>query len=1508
LGGILGLLLLAALGGYLYLTTPSGGERILRIALANAREAIQGRIQAQHLEFGGNWLVLHQVELLDPDGKLVASSESIEVRVSLLHLVRRTLDLSKVSLQGPRLFLRSDARGLNLSRAIAPRHPSEKTDSGGNPNIAIIVESLELADGRVEFAQVGTGPPRDVRLEQLGIHGSATYVGATDKLKANLELEGRMTRPVQGPVALKLDAKGAGDLRSGGLNLSLAGLRVEANAQLSGEELTATLARLDLPPEVARAFLPQYPVRVPVSVSGEGARHGSLAAGKLNVKAGSANVVAEGSFDVGRLRSDGITVRGKGINLEQLVAGGPASNLSLDAHLEGDSFSLETLDGKVQMLVPAAQVRGQQVGPIHLRAEARRGKINVAELLAVLPGLKLVGSGGGTQKALSFSANLTAADLSAFSNTLGGLLKRPPLQLAGSGQLELAVQGSARHPALSVKGAFPKVRYESYTVQNLGLSASVPDLQKPLQSQLSLTASRVESAGKILNGVTAQLASHDRDLDLNVRSFGYVDLLIHAAGKVDPDNKGLLLTGFQLEYPEAKWRMERASHLRFGEELSVQSLHLISRAQGLRLDGAIRGQRIRADVDVERLDLSRLPKALVNPSMMLAGTASATLRARGRLPRPRLEAQLSVEGRSKLVAQFSGSLQARYDKDRASGNVAATITKAVKKSEIRVAFDLPIEALRRGTREPLHLLAKVDDVNLQDFLPGSGDQDAVKGNVAAQIELSGTAEIPSLNLNVSGKSIQRGRSASADLSLEAQTDAAGRVSSHLEIDLVGSKSTVAAQSGFTLGRLLRNPPTRQAILAMPLEVDADIHQFPLALLRDAGLINQDLRGALSLRGQVRGSPNAPTGKVAGSAAGISIPGALPVDLSVVATASNAGVEVSLNAQQGQRRLVDMVASVQAAVQQLGGPDLMVDTPVSFKATAGPLMVHEIRTYLDALSPPSTEQRPDTGPKLDALVHADLALTGTLRNPRLTLRSQLDQISADQVALGKATIEYSYAGSQSNLGVEATSRAGPLSVQGQAKLDLSYPAIKQGLAYMQAPLQASLRADHFDLALFSGAVPQVRALAGKLDADATVQGTVGAPHVQGKLELTNGQMAISGYGEYQKIHLLVEGTETQVSLKELLARSGGGELKLKADAQRNGSQLSLKGEAELKKFPIISDNQLVATVSLRSTIEGEVTPQQVNLRRLSIPEGHIELPDNKRKDLQKLDLPEDIVLLTNGNPTDKKKYQKAVAELGFQDAIGGAGEEAPAPQRPQRTYLITMDAPRNLWIKGNDLNLEVGLSDGFHVEYAQEPLVFGDVNVLRGRIDVLGRRFDVEKDSQVRFGGPPISPFLNVTATYSNEQEHIKVFVTVRGEGKDLSIKTNSEPPLSESEIYVLLVTGHSTTLKHGTGASASGSSQAVSLLGSLAAAQLKKTVASKLPLDVISIEAGDKGLSKLEAGTYVSDRIYVGYTYRVTALPERGENANAVRVEYQLSPRWSIEGEYGDAKAGGVDLIWSKDF
>jgi translocation and assembly module TamB len=132
----------------------------------------------------------------------------------------------------------------------------------------------------------------------------------------------------------------------------------------------------------------------------------------------------------------------------------------------------------------------------------------------------------------------------------------------------------------------------------------------------------------------------------------------------------------------------------------------------------------------------------------------------------------------------------------------------------------------------------------------------------------------------------------------------------------------------------------------------------------------------------------------------------------------------------------------------------------------------------------------------------------------------------------------------------------------------------------------------------------------------------------------------------------------------------------------------------------------------------------------------------------------------------------------------------------------------------------------------------------------------------------------------------------------------SVPPLDESQIAMLIATG-STELKPGSGGvgTLTGEEAGRAAVGAVATQLFKNVVADKLPVDSVALSS-----SEIRAGKYVTDKIYVGYTRNFEAQPEEGDNTNEVRVEYRISPRWTLESRYGDANTGSASLIWSKDY
>jgi translocation and assembly module TamB len=228
-----------------------------------------------------------------------------------------------------------------------------------------------------------------------------------------------------------------------------------------------------------------------------------------------------------------------------------------------------------------------------------------------------------------------------------------------------------------------------------------------------------------------------------------------------------------------------------------------------------------------------------------------------------------------------------------------------------------------------------------------------------------------------------------------------------------------------------------------------------------------------------------------------------------------------------------------------------------------------------------------------------------------------------------------------------------------------------------------------------------------------------------------------------------------------------------------------------------------------------------------------------------------------------------------------------------------------------MNLELGLDPGFQISHTDELRIFGAVKVKRGYVEVIGRRFDVTAGSSVSFSGRPDVPRLAVDAVYE-VRGATKTTVVVKVEGPadklQFTLRSPEHPEYGDTELLTLVVAGRST-LPDEPGRGTATGGRAASLVGGVLASKVQQALAKRLPLDVLTIQPGE-GLagSRVEAGTYLGDDVYVAYVGRVGADPFLRQNRNEVHLEYQLTSRWSFEASYGDARQGGADLIWSKSY
>ena len=1526
--GLLALLLLLVVGVLLYLRTPAGGERVRTFALAAAKDALQGEADVREVSLDWDRLTLRGLKLKDPEGNLVAEVEALDASVSLPALARLDLVLRDVRLEAPRLYLKQDERGLNLSRAVAAKTP-KPAEPDERSTLVFRLLDLTLERGYVEF--VPEAGDR-YQLEDLNVKGGASYVGPKEALDAKLAATGKLAAPLRGPVTLAVDGGLQGEAARGTVVLDLPGARLDATARMKDpRNAEVELRAFSLEPATARAFVPDYPLKQPVSLTGKAGLRGDVAESDLLLSAGAARVTVKGSVDTVRQRTDGLSVTARDVNLEELVKDGPSTALALDLNARGGGTRLSDLDGELTLSMPAVQVEGQPVGPVKVEARAKNGDFELSELLARLPGLSLTGKGRGDLRGLDVSGRLVASDLSALARTVGRMTGSKAPELSGQGALDFSLRGPSAHPALKLDGGFARLAFEDNVVRDLSLSASLGDVRRPLEAQADLKAKVIQLGARRLEDVSARLATHGREVQAAISTKGMADLVVHLGGTLEREQDGFHLSELALRYPEAEWTLQAPAWVRFGGgNVSTEPIALASGPQRFTVAGSKQGTRLQAAVDVEALDLKLLPKAFVDPQLGLSGHLDAHLKAQGALTSPVVVARVKLEnGTVRTYRGLGLTLDARYEKDRAGGTLSATSTELTR---VDAEFDVPVQALLKKRPESLRLKVDVHELEIARALRVLGRDEKYDGRMQAQVVVTGTAKEPLVRAWVRGRELTSDRFPEGlrrpNVDLVVESGPEGRLGARLDLDGAGSTGAVAVRTPYTVAEMWRKPPTRDELLQAPLEVDFDVRDLDLRLLH-ALRVGPAMEGRLSARMEARGTARAPVANAHVLAEGFSMPNVVPTRLELGLVAAADRIDATFQADRPGLTLAKVSAGVDAPLARVLDPDALPSLPLKVDGVIGPVATTELRAAQQQPVDEYTDPDERRAKQVSAVVSATLTGDGTLADPRLKLHARADEIRVGATCVGGAVVDYSYEDARSALvALLKSQNGGNLNVQGGLRADFSYASLQKGLELDGAPLSARVEARSFDLSLFNGMVPKTRDIAGLLRADGSVTGTVGTPVFRGEAEWTQGRVATTGYGEFKQVHMLLNADQEKIEVTDLSGQSGGGNVRLAmvATPGKNGYVVNARGKAN--RFPVVYDDQLMAVATMEPTLTGTFGADVAEFH-LTLPEVRVELPEVERKDLQDLDRPDDVYLVRNGKYLDKRKAKKPEPTPGQPPAKGAQPPAtqgvtpvvARKPEAPPagdatadeeedddgREYRIWVHAPKKIFVRGTDINAEIGLSEPFRIQYVDRSSIEGTVTFVEGRVEALGRKFTIEKNSSAKFSGPAKRPYVFLTATHVNEREQVTVKITVRGEGKDISFKPTSEPPLAESEIYTLLATGR-RTLKHGSGASMSGT-DAASIVGSLAASQLKKSIASKLPLDVLTIESGDGGVqgARLEAGTYVTDKVYVGYSGRLGANPQK-ENTHAVRLEYQISPRWSAEGECGDARVCGADLIWSRDY
>jgi translocation and assembly module TamB len=221
--------------------------------------------------------------------------------------------------------------------------------------------------------------------------------------------------------------------------------------------------------------------------------------------------------------------------------------------------------------------------------------------------------------------------------------------------------------------------------------------------------------------------------------------------------------------------------------------------------------------------------------------------------------------------------------------------------------------------------------------------------------------------------------------------------------------------------------------------------------------------------------------------------------------------------------------------------------------------------------------------------------------------------------------------------------------------------------------------------------------------------------------------------------------------------------------------------------------------------------------------------------------------------------------------------------------LRLKIPRNSWIKNENMYVEVS-GDLELIKEQQFFELFGNVDVIRGQYELLGRKFVIDKGTLNFQGGEEMMPDMSIQASYNfrNTQGVTqKLSVDIQGFPDSLAVNfTLDNNSINEGDALSYLLFGKSMnelTLDQQQGVAGSSGSMAEQVAASLVSSQLTKFLGSKLNVDYLEIKSeGGFENASLTVGKYITKDLFASYEQQFGQTDIKGIPSYQLNLEYQI--------------------------
>ena len=229
--------------------------------------------------------------------------------------------------------------------------------------------------------------------------------------------------------------------------------------------------------------------------------------------------------------------------------------------------------------------------------------------------------------------------------------------------------------------------------------------------------------------------------------------------------------------------------------------------------------------------------------------------------------------------------------------------------------------------------------------------------------------------------------------------------------------------------------------------------------------------------------------------------------------------------------------------------------------------------------------------------------------------------------------------------------------------------------------------------------------------------------------------------------------------------------------------------------------------------------------------------------------------------------------------------------------ITLSAPDQIRLRGSGVNAELSL-DAQVKGTMGEPDITGVARIVRGRFDLIGKRFDLSDESSVRIERDLGSSRLDIQARHETNDD-VTAILNVVGTIDRPEIEITSEPELPEDEVLSRVLFGRSPSQL--TALETARLAAALAQLSGGGGFDLVGGLGDALGLDTLDLGQSTGGDVELTSGKYIAEDVYLEVRSGASGAP-------GVAIEWEPLSNIEVEAATSTDEGQQLSIQWKRDF